>query len=281
MPTRRNIVVVALALGLAGCAGTAGPSESGTGATPSEQTLGSSPSDAVVQSAEASTPAASGAAVAAPIPLPECHESNPCTGLGPGTYVLTGDDAFMAGLTVTIPVRWTNGEQDIGEFNIQPDTPPGLLLFVRDITPVLHDGTRAVDVKRTSAGLVEWIRANPDFVTSNPEATTIGTGIAATTLLVGISETAKNADPTCPVEVCVGIFTAEGWPVDGYGYAIGRQPDPLYLRMYFADILTGSVPHTLVVLLDAGDAAHLPAFEAFADPVLDSLHLPPGTSSVR
>ncbi len=117
-------------------------------------------------------------------------------------------------------------------------------------------------------------------MTSDPESTTIGTGIAATTLLVGVSETAKKADP-CPVEVCVGVFTAEGWPTDGYGYAIGRQPDPLYLRMYFADILTGSVPHTLVVALDAGDAAHLPAFEAFADAVLDSLHLPPGTTAAR
>jgi len=259
--------VVALALS-AGC-GAVAPASAPAAPTP-----------LVILVTPAPTATASPALSPGAISLPECSTSDPCTGLAPGTYVLKGEGAFMAGLTVTVPVPWTNGEQDIGEFIIRPGSPPGDLKFQRDITPVLRDGTPAHGVLRTSAGLIDWIRTSDDFVTSDLESTTIGKGIAATTLLVGVSKTAKNADPGCPVQVCVPLHTAEGWP-PGEFYAIGRQPDPLYVRMYFADVLTGSVPHTLVVVLDAGDAVHLPAFEAFADPVLDSLQLPPGTTPAR
>ena len=65
MTPRPKILVMALALGLAGCAGTAAPSASVPPAAPSQQTL--SPSTPG-QSAAASTPPASTAAIPSPAP---------------------------------------------------------------------------------------------------------------------------------------------------------------------------------------------------------------------
>ncbi len=68
MATRSKIFVVALALSLAGCAGTAVPSASGPAFGPSEPAPGSSPSSAPAQSAQAPTAAASSAAGRTPEP---------------------------------------------------------------------------------------------------------------------------------------------------------------------------------------------------------------------
>jgi hypothetical protein len=210
----------------------------------------------------------------AAIPLPNgCNDAAPCA-LAAGTYVLTGDFAFMQGLTVQVPAPGKSAEQDQGEFRVAIDGTPGEIRFWKDLTPVAADGTQMVNAGKTTAQVVAWLQASPQFVTSKPEQVTIGDGVPATTILVGVSDTAKNIDPDCPVAVCAGVFTdTEHW---NGAYAIGRQDDPLYVRLYLADIMVGSTPHTLIVALDPGDAASLPALEAAAKPVLDSIRLPQG-----
>ncbi|MGI8703460.1 MAG: hypothetical protein ACR2JZ_02985 [Candidatus Limnocylindrales bacterium] len=218
------------------------------------------------------------------IPLPYgCSEDRPCN-LQAGTYVLTGKHAFMPGLKITVPFPWTSREQDAGEFRVAPADETGAVFFWKDLTPVTFDGKLLPDVDASASGLVDWLRSNPSVVTSAPRHGTLGEDIPATTLVVGVSEAAKNGDPDCPAEygACVGLFTDTAhWRPGGIGYAIGRQDKPLYLRLYVADVVTGAVPHTLVVGVDAGNAQGLRNLESFAEPILRSVVLPPGTSPVK
>jgi len=270
------VLVIAIALVLSACGGS----------------LGSSPSSPSASSQASDDPTPSAAAATTPIPIGtdphECSDGAPChcSGDAPcefegGTYATFGRWAFLPGLTMTIPAGWHSTEQDAGEFNLfRPDLEVGGLDFWRDMIPVDLDGNHLTDVPSTPEGLTAWIRANPNLIVSEPEAVTIGRGIAATTFTFTTAPGAPNQSPDCPdyppgAGVCLPYLTnVRFW--EGNAETTSFQA----ARLYLASIGPETDPHLLVVEVwghilppssETDPFVALARIEAAAQPILDSL----------
>ncbi len=132
-----------------------------------------------------------------------------------------------------------------------------------------EQGDPLTEVPPTPEGLTEWFVANPDMVVSEPEAVTLGDGIAATTFTLRISDTNVNVDPGCPSDVrsCLNVL----WIEHGHVFAIGYGEA---VRLYLFTVGTGSDARTVIVSLDAPSDAQLAALTTDVAPILESLRLP-------
>lgn len=120
---------------------------------------------------------------------------------------------------------------------------------------------------------------NPDLtIVEKPAPATIGDGIKATALVVGVSPSAKYGDPACQANPrCADLLTNVAlW---GKGEYFGIAGDE-QLRLYLAAITVAGQPRTLFVALDAvGGPTDLVALTAQTAPILSSLHLPAGAAA--
>jgi hypothetical protein len=257
---------VAAALGsisilVAACAG----SSVRPAATTPAPTLSSTraPASASVPSAEATFELQAG-----------CSEDHPCR-LHAGTWTLAGSGAFVQGLMITLPDRWTSVAQNAGEFKlIAWDHPDDEFFMWRDVVAITNDGTARIvpNVPSTPEGLTAFFRGDPDLTVSTPTTTNIAGGIPAITYVVGVSASAKSPATFCPNPPhCVDFLRdAVHWAAsDVYGIAA-----PEVARLYLATIGTGSNTHLLVIALDSPNATELARFSTVVDPIVASIRLP-------
>ena len=194
-----------------------------------------------------------------------------CKKLGAGTYATSNANGFLPGLAVTLPDGWVVTEQDRGEFGLMPaDHPDDKVFFGVDLAATTIDGRVAPGVPGTAAGLIAWLAENPDLTVSTPSRTSIGDGIDATTVDVGVSPSSAGDPVTysdCPASPCVGFLKdPRNWP-GALAIASGEV-----VRLYFSTI--GSGTHTLVIALDAPTADELERLATIAQRILDSVRLP-------
>jgi hypothetical protein len=105
-------------------------------------------------------------------------------------------------------------------------------------------------------------------VFEKPTSVTIGKGIHATRLSVGVSAAANFAEPECPDNPrCAAIVKSPQWAADDF-YAIGGDEVATF---YIVDI-TGGV--TCWLVLDAPNKKELASLQRAADPIIASLTLP-------
>jgi hypothetical protein len=212
--------------------------------------------------------------------LPQgCTDAVPCV-VTAGHYTLS-EVGVVPGLSLTVPsAGWRSTEQDQGELNLIPSDRPNDRLFVWDdlnavkSTGAGHGTTVLSHVGTTAQALISWITTNPDLlVVSTPAPATIGAGIASTSLVVGVSQTAQYGDPACPTNPrCADLFTNRAyWGTNSYG--IGG---PEVVHLYFIPITLTGASQTLFVALDAADTTDLAHLAAEAAPILDTIHLPAG-----
>jgi hypothetical protein len=254
-----------LACALVGaCAAT--PSASATSSAPPTATATGAPT-----SARPAPSAGAGSSAAAVTPLRT--GCDPCN-LDAGTYVTSGQAAFLRGLQVTVPTGWFSDEQDAGEFNLHPvGQPDDSIFFWKDLSATPNDqtGTQLAGVSGTATGLVSWLTSNPDLVVSKPRPAMIGQ-VPMVIVDVRVSRTAKtpkNSD--CHADPCVWFLRdMKHWD---HPFDIAKGD---IARFYFGTIGQASDPHTFAVEIE-GRGFDAPALDTFTERVgliLDSVVIP-------
>lgn len=207
-------------------------------------------------------------------PLPFAEPEDPPVELASGTWTMVGSDAFMPGLTITLPTGWSIGEHTVGELSLIPgDHPRDRLFLWKDLAAVKSDGTAKLvgGVPRTVDGLTSYFRSHSEYVVSTSRRTTIGEGLPALTYVVGASRSAAFVEKDCPsYPRCVALFTDPDYWAGNF-YAIGA---PEVVRLYLATVGAGENQHLFVVGLDATDTKELVRLTKVAQPILASIRLP-------
>jgi hypothetical protein len=242
------LVVAGLLVGACGSTGGATPAGS---IGPTDSTAPSAEAIATDSPAatERPTPSPKPIAIPRPTDLPTdgaCREEHPCLGLLPaGSY---HTQYFIPGFGFTIGSgKWENLSDEGGFFPIvSMDRPDDAILFFRQPWPTRPDGVRAPGVATKVDEITAWLTANPALETSEPKTVTIG-GLHGTQIDLALAPGTENADPGCPVQVCVNVFIgrASTWEWD-WGFA-GPERQRLYLLeapdnviAIFADSLDGT-----------------------------------------
>jgi len=207
-----------------------------------------------------------------------CNENEPCT-FDAGSYVLSDanapDGTLLPGLGFTLDSTWTSTEIWLGSVELHPAAFPGTVAILVDTLPASPEGGVAGDAENNASAIVASLAANPSLITTDVTQTTIGNGIAATAVTIGISPSWVTLDPDCPVETCSNLFIRpDWWCCTAIG--IGER-----VRVYVADIGSDPAsPHTLMIVLGTKEDAPTLSDAQFADletrvrPFLDSLVIP-------
>jgi hypothetical protein len=204
-----------------------------------------------------------------------CSDSSPCV-FTAGTWVTSGDNAFIPGLAITLPDGWSSHETDVAQVSLIPsDHPDDFIVLWKDVAAIESNGqTPKVlnDVPRTPDGLTASFRQNPDFVVSTPTKTTIAGGIPALTYVIGVSPSAAYTSRDCPsYPTCANILKDPAHAGPGDFYAIGA---PEVVRLYLATVGSATDRHLFVIGLDATDAVELVRLTDVAAPIIASIRLP-------
>jgi hypothetical protein len=261
----RAFVVIGLLL--AGCGTSGGPSPAGSIA-PTESVgtpiVNASPS-------AASLPTASLRPIAIPRPtdLPidgTCRDNHPCLGLLPAGSHHT--QFFSPGFAFTIASgTWENLADEAGAFHIVSiDRPDDAIAFFRQPWPTKPTGVRAAGVASTVTAITDWLATNSALEATKPQPVTIG-GLSGTQIDLALAPGAENADPTCPVQVCVNLFIGRSatWAWD-WGFA-GPERQRLYLL---------EAPDTVVaIFVDSLDGTTFDAMIVDADQILATVKFDP------
>jgi hypothetical protein len=192
--------------------------------------------------------------------------------LPPGKYKTVN---FFAGqMTLSFPKGWFSGEDSTGEFSAwSRATPDAKLLFWEDVYSVtasrpIGSWQRVGPLRRTSASLLSWLRANPNLRVSTPTPGRIGS-ISARVVDVRVSTRAKNDDPGCPEKACANFIQFPQW--DGpYGIAGTKA----VTRVYIADVRYGDARHLFVVAVEALSTPQLQAFLPTAKKLIATVRVP-------
>jgi Tol biopolymer transport system component len=204
-----------------------------------------------------------------------CSGSSPCA-FPAGRYTI-GESGVIPGLGVTLPDGWSSHESNVVQLEL---TPPGQ----SDASLILWQGMAAVksagpghgtvmhDVGTTPAALTSWLTGDPDFhVVSEPAPANVGQ-VETTALTVGVSDSARYGGPDCPDNPrCAALLTKPFYSGHDF-FAIGGDEE---VRLYLGTLTTGGSPRTFIVALDAPSPARLRDLVRAAQPVIDSVVLPP------
>jgi hypothetical protein len=182
--------------------------------------------------------------------------------------------AVIQGLRVTVPADWTVNEDNPVNFVVQAPGRPhelaSIWLNMRAVksTGTGHGTTVLTNVGMTPNALVRWFTTNPDFrVLASPTRTSIS-HVPMTTLVIGVSSTARYGDPGCPANPhCADVFTNPTYE-HGDWFGIGGHE---VVRLFLGRIPQG----TVIVGLDANNPAALKHLETLAKPLLNGIHFPP------
>ncbi|HTI29978.1 MAG TPA: hypothetical protein VL687_06445 [Methylomirabilota bacterium] len=206
-----------------------------------------------------------------------CNDNKPCT-FAAGTYVLSDanapDGTLLPGLGFTLNQAWSSREVWLGSVVLDQVAGGGSMVILVDMLPATQDGEPAPDVENQADAIAQWILANPSLQTSDIAVTTLGDGIRALGITVGVSPSWVNLDPDCPVESCSVVLTRPDWQCC---FALGLGD---HARIYVANIGPSGRPHTLMVILGSVEdgppmsLAALAAFDASVRPTLDSFVVP-------
>ena len=211
-----------------------------------------------------------------------------CQDLAAGTYVTTGEFAFMPGFTVTLPAGWSSAAQIAGELTLYAVGDPNVndsLNFWRDIAATDSTGGAAEGVGRTPEAIAEFLAKDPRLIVTERGTAVIGDGLAAISLVIGVDPAGPMDDPEdCPGDSCANFLTDPFYWDGALGITVNSSEDPSMacpcshaMRLYLASVGSASRPHTLAVavLVYAPDAAaELEAFEAAVAPIIASVRLP-------
>ena len=204
-----------------------------------------------------------------------CSDSSPCV-LTAGTWITSGINAFIPGLSIMVAQGWSSPEADAGELKLIPaDHPDDAVFLWKDVGAIESNGEQPKDligVPRTPEGLTAAFQKNPDYVVSTPSNTTIAGNVPALTYTLGVSPSAAYTDHGCPsYPTCANILRdpVHWLPTDFY--AIGS---PEVIRLYLATVGTSTDRHTLVISLDATDPVELERLTLVAAPIIASIRLP-------
>ncbi len=197
-----------------------------------------------------------------------CVHEKPCV-LAPGTYTTAGKHAFLPGFSFTVPATWVSPYHSAGELALEKAGVPNGIYIGRDVVPV--PGHRRLDTRTdlTAVGIARWIAGHPDLIVSEPEATTIGDGVPAVTIVVAVSPTAESDDPDCPTRACVDFVTDPVHADHPLGLPAGDR-----VRLYLADIGTTTAPRRLMVNVWSTGDSELARLVELARPIIDSIRLP-------
>jgi hypothetical protein len=172
-----------------------------------------------------------------------------------------------------MPAGWTVNEDNPVNFVAQapgrPNELASIWLNMRAVksTGSGHGTTVLNDVGTTPSALVRWFTTNPDFrVLAGPTRASIG-HVPMTTLVIGVSRTARYGDPHCPANPhCADVFTNPTYQ-HGDWYGIGGNE---VVRLFLGHTSSG----TIIVGLDANNPTALKHLETAAKPLLDTVQLP-------
>jgi hypothetical protein len=254
---------IILMVGACGSATTSQTVVPPTAAAPSAVPLNATPGPTI---AVVATPAS--APTATLDPLSSMCEAG-CQGrTSPGTFTTVG---FLPGLDLDFTDdAWfdTADYPDELQFD-QVASTDNVLRFWLDPKASTKTDQLLASVPGTAKGLTKWMVGNSDMVVSKPETASIGDGISATTFTVLISDSNKNVDPGCPSDVksCLSFV----WVAPGHTFAIGGEEA---VRLYLFSVGSGSDAYTMVIWLDAPDAASLAKMTADVAPILKTVRLP-------
>ena len=270
MAQMRSILVsfIVLAL-LAGACGSSGPvATSAATAAPATDAATATPT-------EAPTAAPSG-----PKAMSICHEGQVCP-VNAGDYVTPSPEGFWPGLSISIGSGWVSGEQDTGELKLyQAAHEDDLLLFWRDVVALtsstggngLSGISRVPGVGQSPEALVAYFTSNSDYkVVTAPAAMTTAGGLQGTVLTMTTSKTADFGDSDCPDNPRCAAFIRDERHWGTEFYAIGGDE---VSRMFLTSVTVDGKSHTLIITLDAPNAAELDSFAKVAQPIIDSVVLP-------
>lgn len=182
---------------------------------------------------------------------------------------------FFAGqMMLSFPKGWFSGEDSTGEFAAWSRSKPvAKLLFWEDVYALaaarpLGTWKRVGPLRRTSASLLSWLRANPNLAVSTPASGRIGT-IPARVVDVRVSDRAVNDDPGCPEKACANFMQFPQW--DGpYGIAGTKA----VTRIYLADVRYGGAKHLFAVAVEALSTPQLQAFLPTAKKLIATVRVP-------
>jgi hypothetical protein len=166
---------------------------------------------------------------------------------------------------LTLDDGWTSREDSTGEFALSPRSSPDDqdVLFWEDVYPV-EDGERVQGVPRSTAGLLDWMMANPNLEVAAPTRGAIG-DIPATVVDVRVADDAVNDDPNCPVQACANFLGFPQW--DGvWGLAAPA-------RFYLSDVTYGGRQHLFVAAIYAENPADLKTLGAAAERLIASVRV--------
>jgi hypothetical protein len=180
----------------------------------------------------------------------------------------------IPGLRVAVPSSWTINEDNPVNFDVSPSGRPNQVAVIWRNTRAVkstgpgHGTTVLTNVGGTPRALVRWFTTNPDFrVLASPRRASIG-HIPMTTLVVGVSGTARYGDPHCPANPhCADLFTNPTYQHNDW-FGIGGNE---VVRLFLGRISAG----TVIVGLDANNPTALGHLETEAKPFLSSVRLPP------
>jgi 2-iminobutanoate/2-iminopropanoate deaminase len=185
-----------------------------------------------------------------------CNQGHPCH-FAPGWYRL-GLATVLPGLRLKLQKGWSSTEDWSGSLALYVNAAPHDILSVwLDMEAVKSSGhghgtTVLHSVGKSPTDLVKWLTHNHDFQIVSPATATTLAGNKATTLTVGVSKSARYGDKGCPANPrCADLFTNPTWN-DWFGIGGHEQ-----VRLYLASIKTHGTPHTLIIVLDAANAAQL------------------------
>jgi hypothetical protein len=258
---------VVIGLLLAGCGASGGTSPAGS--TAPTESVGTPIVNA--SRVEASQPSASLRPIAIPRPtdLPTdgtCRDNHPCLGLlAAGSH---HTQYFSPGFAFTIASgAWENLADEGGAFHIVSiDRPDDAIAFFRQPWPTKPTGVRAPGVASTVTAITKWLATNSALEATEPQPVTIG-GLRGTQIDLALAPGAENADPSCPVQVCVNLFIGRSstWAWD-WGFA-GPERQRLYLL---------EAPDTVVAIFaDSLDGTTFDAIIADADKILGTVKFDP------
>ena len=199
--------------------------------------------------------------------VPSCNQpglSRPGA-LDPGPYETQW---FFGGeMVITLDEPWGVHEDSTGEFALELNSDPTmLLLFWEDVYPVV-DEQRVHGVPMTTDGLLRWMRDDPRLDVSAAHRGVIG-HVDATVVDVSIAKDAKNDDPGCPTDVCALWLGFPQWE-GSWGIA-----EPQVQRFYLSDVTYGGETHLFVAVVYPDDPADMETFLPHAKEVIASVKVP-------
>ena len=180
---------------------------------------------------------------------------------------------FFAGeMTLTFPKGWASGEDSTGEFAAwSKANPDSRIVFWEDVYAVTSrtpgSWQRVGPLRQTTAGLLSWLRKNPNLATSRPAAGTIGV-VPARVTDIAVSKSALNDDPQCPAKPCANFVQFPQWDAP-YGIA-GKGVS----RFYFSDVRYGGQKHLFAAVIEAVNKAQLSAFLPTAKTIIATVRVP-------